>query len=92
MAMSQSDVRSLESALRSLGMLYGASQPFEITVANARDDAEAIRAYLELERPHLLACYDIETLVKMVRDARARNADGGSAVEQFSPRDETPRR
>jgi len=80
------DVEALEAALRALGMLYGASQPLAQTVAGAKDEAEAIRAYIERERPHLLSCYDIETLVKMVQTARESSAEAKAGVEQFSPK------
>ena len=80
------DVEALAAALRALGMLYGASQPLAQTVAGAKDEAEAIRAYIERERPHLLTCYDLETLVKMVQAARESGAEAKAGVEQFSPR------
>jgi hypothetical protein len=80
------DVRALEAALRSLGMLYGASQPLEKTIAGARNEAEAIRAYIARERPHLLSCYDLDTLVRMVQAARAAHRGGGPGMEQFGPR------
>ncbi len=80
------DVEALAAALRALGMLYGASQPLAQTVAGAKDEAEAIRAYIERERPHLLSCYDIETLVKMVQAARESSAEAKAGVEQFSPK------
>ncbi len=80
------DARALEAALRSLGMLYGASQPLEKTIAGAKDEAEAIKAYIERERPHLLAVYDLETLVRMIQAAREAKTDGGAGVEQYSPK------
>jgi len=80
------DVEALAGALRALGMLYGASQPLERTIAGARDEAEAIRMYIERERPHLLSCYDIETLVQMVMAAREASAEAKAGMEQFSPR------
>ncbi len=80
------DVEALAAALRALGMLYGASQPLAQTIAGAKDEAEAIRMYVERERPHLLSCYDIETLVKMVRAARESSAEAKAGVEQFSPK------
>jgi len=80
------DVEALAAALRALGMLYGASQPLAQTIAGAKDEAEAIRMYIERERPHLLSCYDIETLVKMVRAALESRAEAKAGVEQFSPK------
>ena len=80
------DAAELEAALRSLGMFYGASQPLQKTIAGAKDEAEAIRAYITLERPHLLSCYDIDTLVKMVQAARAAHKGGSPGMEQFDPK------
>jgi len=80
------DVEALAAALRALGMLYGASQPLAQTIAGAKDEVEAIRMYVERERPHLLSCYDIETLVKMVRAALESSAEAKAGVEQFSPK------
>ena len=80
------DHEALAQALRSLGMLYGASQPLEKTIAGASDEAEAIRVYIERERPHLLSVYDLDTLVKMVQAARESKSDPSAGVEQFSPK------
>ena len=80
------DVEAIASALRSLGMLYGATQPLEKTIEGATTEAEAIRRYIERERPHLLSSYDLDTLVKMVQDAREAKSDPKGGIEQFSPR------
>jgi hypothetical protein len=80
------DVEALAAALRSLGMLYGATQPLAETVKGATTEAEAIRMYVERERPHLLASYDLEALVKMVQAAREAKSDPKGGIEQFSPR------
>lgn len=79
------DVDALAGALRALGMLYGATQPLAKIVEGARTEAEAIRLYIERERPHLLRSYDLETLVKMVQGAREAKADAKASVEQYSP-------
>lgn len=79
------DQDELCGALRALGMLYGARQLPAGATAGAADEAEAIRAYIVRERPHLLASYDIETLVSLVRAARAAHSEGPSAIEQFGP-------
>ena len=79
------DVDALAGALRALGMLYGATQPLAKTVEGATTEAEAIRLYIVRERPHLLRSYDLETLVKMVQDAREAKTDAKSSVEQYSP-------
>ncbi len=84
------DAEALASALRALGMLYGASQPLAKIIAGAKTEAEAIRMYIEHERPHLLASYDLETLVKMVQGAREAKTDAKASVEQYSPSDRPP--
>ncbi len=80
------DLQALAGALRAMGMLYGASQPLEKTIAGAATEAEAIRAFIQLERPHLLSCYELEALVEMVQSARAANTEALAGGEQFSPR------
>ena len=89
---SEVDPEALAGALRALGMLYGASQPLEKTIAGAKNEAEAIRMYIERERPHLLSSYDLEALVKMVQAARAANTEAKAGVEQFSPSETPPRK
>ena len=84
------DAEALATALRSLGMLYGASQPLAKIIAGAKTEAEAIRMYIERERPHLLSSYDLDTLVKMVQAAREDKTDAKAGVEQFSPSDKPP--
>jgi LmbE family N-acetylglucosaminyl deacetylase len=79
------DQDELCAALRALGMLYGATLPPTPAIAGAADEAESIRAYIIRERPHLLAIYDMETLIGLVRAARAAHAESPSAIEQFSP-------
>lgn len=79
------DYEAIVGALRALGMLYGAKQPFATTAAGATDEAEAIRAYLARERPHLLKCYDLDTLVGLVRSAREQGTEAGASLEQFGP-------
>ena len=79
------DVAALAGALRSLGMLYGLSQPLEKTMEGAKTEAEAIRLYIQGERPHLLSSYDLETLVRMVQGAREAKTDAKASVEQYSP-------
>jgi len=84
------DAEALAGALRALGMLYGASQPLAEIIAGAKSEAEAIRMYIERERPHLLASYDLETLVKMVQGACEAKTDAKASVEQYSPSDRQP--
>jgi hypothetical protein len=79
------DVEALAGALRALGMLYGASRPLAKIVEGAKTEAEAIRRYIEHERPHLLSSYDLDALVKMVQGAREAKIDAKASVEQFSP-------
>jgi hypothetical protein len=84
------DAEALATALRSLGMLYGASQPLAKIIAGAKTEAEAIRMYIERERPHLLSSYDLDTLVRMVQAAREAKTDAKAGVEQYSPSDKPP--
>jgi hypothetical protein len=72
-------------ALRSLGMLYGASCALAPILADARDESEVIRAYILQERPHLLKCYDLDALVGLVRAAIERRGQAPPALEQFVP-------
>ena len=80
------DAEALAAALRSLGMLYGASQPLEKTIEGATTEAEAIRRYIERERPQLLSLYGLDTLVSMVQGAREAGSDPKGGMEQYSPR------
>ena len=79
------DVEALAGALRALGMLYGASRPLAKIIEGAKTEAEAIRRYIEHERPHLLSSYDLDALVKLVQDARESKTDAKASVEQYSP-------
>lgn len=78
------DHEALASALRALGMLEGAGAPLAAIAREARDEAEAIRAYIARERPHLLACYDMEALVGLVKALRDAGAEP-PALEQSHP-------
>ncbi len=60
------DVEALAAALRALGMLYGASQPLAQTIAGAKDEAEAIRMYVD---PSDLARRDVSSALR--RQARS---------------------
>jgi hypothetical protein len=71
-------------ALRSLGILHGAECALAPILPGARDQSEAIRAYILRERPHLLKCYDLETLVALVRAAIEQRGQT-MALEQFDP-------
>ena len=84
------NIEALASALRALGMLYGAKQPLATTVAGVKSEAEAIRMYIERERPHLLSSYDLDALVKMVQAAREEKTDSKAGMEQYSPSDKPP--
>ena len=80
------DQDALADALRALGMLYGSQADTLAQVAGeAADMREAIRAYILRERPHLLASYDIEALVGLVRGRLENRADAHPAFEQFGP-------
>lgn len=79
------DHEALAGALRALGLLYGAAQPPAQTMAGAATEAEAVRAYLERERPHLLRCYDLDALVKLVLEVRSSGAGAPPSMERFGP-------
>jgi hypothetical protein len=78
----QVDLEALEGALRALGMLYGARLPAGALHGGLE---QTIRAYILRERAHLLACYDMETLVGLVRGALRERAAASPALEQFGP-------
>lgn len=75
------DTPALASALRCIGLFYGLEQPLAATVAGATDEAEAIRAFIRRERPHLLKAYDLETLVQMVLSAREASHEAPASIE-----------
>ena len=79
------DSTRLATALRSLGIFYGAERPLAETVAGAADEAEAVRAYIRRERPHLLRVYDLEALVGIVLAACAASAEAPASIEQYRP-------
>src|SRR5215467_14203062 len=79
------DVEALAGALRALGMMYGATRPLAKIVEGAKSEAEALRLYIERERPHLLSSYDLDALVKMVQGARQKKADAKASVEHYRP-------
>lgn len=70
---------ALAGALRALGMGYGSGP--SLADIGSGDAAEAIRAYIRRERPHLLTCYDLETLVELVLSARDAGSDAGPGIE-----------
>lgn len=77
------DAGALATALRSLGIFYGAERPLADTVAGACDEADAVRTYIRRERPHLLTCYDLEALVGLVLAARARCVEAPASIEAY---------
>jgi hypothetical protein len=72
----------LAGALRALGLLYGtqAGAPAD-AVRGAADAREAIRAYILDQRPHLLACYELEALVELVCSALERGGIDHPVIE-----------
>jgi len=78
------DEEMVAEALRSLGLLQGAQCALARILPGARDESDAIRAYILGERPHLLKCYDLETLVGVVRAAIARGRQAPE-LEEFVP-------
>jgi hypothetical protein len=79
------DSSALAAALRSLGIFQGADRSLAETVAHARDEADAVRAYIRRERPHLLTCYDLEALVGIVLAARAQGSEAPASIEAYFP-------
>ena len=75
------DPEALSGALRALGIEVSA-EPLAAVAHAARDEAEAIRAYITQERPHLLSCYDMETLVGLVKARVEAGAGFPAALEQ----------
>jgi hypothetical protein len=75
------DTTALASALRSMGLFYGLEQPLAATVAGSADEAEAVRAFIRRERPHLLTAYDLEMLVGMVLSARDAAHEAPASIE-----------
>lgn len=75
------DHEALCSALRAVGIFYG-SKGLPAS-AQGLDEAGAIRAYIRSERPQLLASYDMESLVALVK--AAKDAGGTSSLEQYAP-------
>ncbi len=59
--------------------------PLAALAHEAGDEAEAIRAYIARERPHLLSCYEMDKLVELVRAQRAADADHPAALEHYRP-------
>ena len=80
MANPRIDPVALSGALRALGMLDGSTLPAALT-GEARDPADAIRAYITRERPHLLSCYDLESLVRLVQACCDTELDHPPALE-----------
>lgn len=80
------DAGRIEGGLQALGLLYGSLQALREIVADAPDEAGAIRQYLMQRRPHLLSCYDLNELVAMVLAAGERAHDGPAGIERFDPR------
>ena len=80
------DLPRLEAGLRAMGLLYGSSGDLQEVAAHAGDEAGAVRAYILRGRPHLLSCYDVDSLVAMVLAACDEPAENASMIEQFHPR------
>jgi hypothetical protein len=79
------DANALAEALGTLGLLYGDRAALDGAAAGAADEGSAIRAFLRQERAHLLATYDLDALVGLVLDARARNDRAPVSIETYSP-------
>ncbi|HUP96350.1 MAG TPA: hypothetical protein VM073_00330 [Usitatibacter sp.] len=79
------DAGALAAALRVLNIFYGAERSLAEAVAGAANEAEAVRAYIRRERPHLLKCYDLEALVGLVLDARRASTEAPASIEAYRP-------
>ena len=80
------DPEILAEALRSLGLFYGSgSSALAEAARGAADEREAISAYLRRERPHLLACYDLEVLVGLVHARIEQRSEQAPAMESYGP-------
>ena len=75
------DTDALAMALRALGVFYGLEHPLAATVAGAADEAEAVRAFIRRERPHLLKAYELESLVGIVLAARAGSLEAPASIK-----------
>jgi hypothetical protein len=84
--MSAIDLSRIATGLRAMGLLYGSGADFDDAVAQAGDDAGAVRAYILRVRPHLLSCYDVDSLVAMVLAACDEPVESTAMIEQFHPR------
>jgi hypothetical protein len=82
------DISRLAAGLRAMGLLYGSSTQLRDAVAQSADEAGAVRAYILRGRPHLLSCYDVDSLVAMVLAAcdAPEGAESTAMIEQFHPR------
>jgi hypothetical protein len=79
------DADALAAALGTLGLLYGDRAALARAAAGAADEDSAVRAFLSQARSHLLATYDLDALVALVLDARARNGRALVSIETYSP-------
>ena len=84
------DAGALAEALCALGLLYGAREALPSAAAGAADEADAVRTFIQRERPHLLASYDARRPGRRSSSPRAHcNARAPASIEQFT-RPEAP--
>ncbi|QJR15508.1 hypothetical protein [Usitatibacter palustris] len=79
------DATALAQALSTFGLLYGSRDALHGAVADAADEADAVRKFIRREKPHLLASYDLDALVAMVLAARQGNLSAPASIEQYDP-------
>jgi len=63
--------------------LHDAQRAFADALDQGSDEVEAVREYFRRERPHLLACYELEALVGMVLASRAAGVEALAPIEAY---------
>ena len=61
--------------------LQDAHRAYADALDRGADEIEAVRAYFRRERPHLLASYELESLVGMVLASRAAGLEALAPIE-----------
>jgi hypothetical protein len=63
--------------------LHDAQRAYADALDKGIDGVEALRAYFRRERPHLLASYELESLVGMVLASRAASLEALAPIEAY---------
>lgn len=61
--------------------LHDAQRACADALDKGADEVEALRAYFRRERPHLLICYELDSLVGMVLASRAAGVEALAPIE-----------